>query len=136
MNRHVVTILPDATLSEAAELLCKNELSGAPVVSARGVLEGFISETGLIDVLFDDGARTALASEYMTRDVKIIHPDDSLADAARMLALDGAPQLAVVENDRPVGIITRRELMRHALRTGELLTDPLVELIPWLAPMS
>jgi CBS domain-containing protein len=90
----------------------------------------------LIDVLFDDGARTALASEYMTRDVKIIHPDDSLADAARMLALDGAPQLAVVENDRPVGIITRRELMRHALRTGELLTDPLVELIPWLAPMS
>jgi hypothetical protein len=41
-----------------------------------------------------------------------------------------------VDAGKLVGILTRRDLMNHALRTNELLADPLIELIPSLAPMS
>jgi CBS domain-containing protein len=38
-----------------------------------------------------------------------------------------------LEKGNLVGIVTRRDLMNHALRSGERLTEPLVEYVPELA---
>lgn len=136
MSQFVVTISPDATLSEAAAILCRYNVSGAPVVTASGKLAGFIAEPRLIDVLFDEDVRKTPISEYMIRDVHVVHPEDSLADAARLFVLYGIRRLPVVDEGTLVGIVSRRDLMSYALRTDELLIHPLIELIPALAPMT
>ena len=53
-----------------------------------------------------------------------------------LFALYSFRRLPVVEDGKLVGIVTRRDLMNHALRTNEVLTEPLLELIPSLAPLS
>ncbi len=124
------TVQADDTLINAIKILCQNHVSGAPVVDSDRQVVGFISEPSLMDVLFDENSRSAPVHEYMTLDVHVIRPDDSIANAAMMFTLYGVRRLPVVKNGELVGIVTRRDLLRHALAGGGPLNDPLVELIP------
>jgi CBS domain-containing protein len=136
MNKRVVSIRPDATLAEAIHILTQQHIGGAPVVTAEGAVVGVISELAMIDVVFDSDAKNALVKEYMTAQVHTVHPDDPLSRPAQLFALYSFRRLPVVEDGKLVGIVTRRDLMNYALRSNELLTDPLIELIPSLAPMT
>ncbi len=70
-------------------------------------------------------------SEVMTRQVEVISPDDSIQDAARLMASIDAGVLPVGENDRLVGMITDRDIAIRAVgegrdpkqtRVGEVMT--------------
>lgn len=136
MNKRVVGIRPDVTLAEAIHILTQQHIGGAPVVTAEGAVVGVISELAMIDVVFDSDAKNALVKEYMTAQVHTVHPDDPLSRPAQLFALYSFRRLPVVEDGKLVGIVTRRDLMNYALRSNEVLTDPLIELIPSLAPMT
>jgi CBS domain-containing protein len=118
---------------EAVKILTKHHLSGAPVATSKGELVGFVSEPNLMDVLFHDDVRREKVSQYMTCEVHVVRADDSISAAATMFAMYGIRRLPVVENGHLVGVLTRRDLLSYALLTGEILTEPLVELIPSLA---
>ncbi len=130
MNRRVISVDPKLTLSSAVKLFTENHVGGAPVVDGQGHVLGMISELQLLDVVFDLKARDAPVSDYMTVNFQSVGPHDTLARAAQLFALFSFRRLPVVDAGRLVGIVTRRDLMNHALRTGERLTEPLVELIP------
>jgi acetoin utilization protein AcuB len=51
MTRDVITVPPDYTVEETAQVLQKNRISGAPVVDADGQLIGTITQTDLFRVL-------------------------------------------------------------------------------------
>lgn len=136
MSKNVVAVRPDTTLAGAVELLTQHHIGGAPVISREGALVGVISELALIDVVFDATVRHAPVSQYMAEDVQFVAPTDPLARAAQLFALYSFRRLPVVEHGKLVGVISRRDLMNHALRTNELLTEPLVELIPALAEIT
>ncbi|WP_233575736.1 CBS domain-containing protein [Noviherbaspirillum saxi] len=55
----------------------------------------------------------------MTRDVQIANPDQSIVDAARMMADCDCGILPVGENDRLVGMITDRDIVVRALAQGK-----------------
>jgi acetoin utilization protein AcuB len=51
MTKEVITVPPDFTVEETAEVLEKNKISGAPVVDADGQIVGTITQTDLFRVL-------------------------------------------------------------------------------------
>ena len=51
MTRDVITVPPDFTVEETAQVLQKNRISGAPVVDADGQIVGTITQTDLFRVL-------------------------------------------------------------------------------------
>jgi CBS domain-containing protein len=57
-------------------------------------------------------------NEAMTADVQIANPNQSIQDAARMMAAIDAGVLPVGENDRLVGIITDRDIAVRAVAKG------------------
>ena len=136
MNRDVVTVSPEMTLAEAVRVFTKNRVGGAPVVDQDRRVIGMISELQLLDVVFDLEARDLPVSSYLAPNVQCVLPTDSLAHVGQLFALYSFRRLPVVENDRLVGIVTRRDLMNHALSTGERLAEPLFELIPDLAEVT
>ena len=64
MVRDVVALSPDMSLAEAAEVLVRNEIGGAPVVNEDGVCVGVLTSTDfadsrLYDATFSHGFRKA-----------------------------------------------------------------------------
>jgi CBS domain-containing protein len=58
-------------------------------------------------------------SEVMTRDVRVASPDQSIRDAARLMAELDAGALPVGEHDRLVGMITDRDIAIRAVAHGK-----------------
>ncbi|MGV3654768.1 MAG: CBS domain-containing protein [Noviherbaspirillum sp.] len=58
-------------------------------------------------------------SEAMTRDVHMVQPNQSLIEAARMMADCDCGALPVSDNDRLVGMITDRDIVVRALAQGK-----------------
>lgn len=53
MSKDVVSISPDSTLIEVAEILDKHKIDRLPVIDAKGKLIGIISRTDLLRALLD-----------------------------------------------------------------------------------
>jgi CBS domain-containing protein len=58
-------------------------------------------------------------SEVMTGDVRIASPDDSIRDAAKLMAQSDVGSLPVGENDRLIGMITDRDIVVRAIAKGK-----------------
>jgi CBS domain-containing protein len=136
MSKVVISVRPDATLMDAVKTLTKHHISGAPVVTKKGEVVGFISEPNLMDVIFDSSVRGASVSDYMTPGVHVVDSQDPIAMAATMLAMYGVRRLPVVENGRFIGVVTRRDLLAYSLHNPEPLSEPILELIPQIGDYS
>jgi CBS domain-containing protein len=60
-------------------------------------------------------------NELMTQEVEIVHPDDSLMEAARKMRVRDIGFLPVCDGDRLVGTLTDRDLVLRSVAEG---TDP------------
>ena len=61
-------------------------------------------------------------SEAMTRDVRIARPDQSIREAATVMAEIDAGALPVGEQDRLIGVITDRDIAVRAVAQGKAPT--------------
>lgn len=133
MNRQVKTLGPGATVADAIRFLTQHHIGGVPVVADDGTLVGMISELALIDVVFDKAVEQRPVSKYMAVDVYFVQPDDPISRAAELFTLYAFRRLPVVVDGKLVGIVTRRDIMNHALQWSGSLVDPLMEIFPSLA---
>ncbi|MFH9955945.1 CBS domain-containing protein [Streptomyces roseolus] len=111
MTDDVVTALPDTSFRDVAKLLAEHDISGLPVVDADDHVVGVVSESDLL-------ARRALSARgVMSAPAVTVHAEEAAADAARLMVRRGVERLPVVdEEERLVGIVTRRDLLRVFLR--------------------
>lgn len=58
-------------------------------------------------------------SEIMSRDVEIVHPDDSIQMAARKMRDRGIGFLPVCDGDRLVGVLSDRDIAVRCLAEGK-----------------
>ncbi len=73
--------------------------------------------------------------DIMTKEVQVIHPDDSLQAAAQKMSSHDIGFLPVLEADQLVGVITDRDLVVRGIAQGmnsnamlgrELMTSPVI----------
>ena len=57
-------------------------------------------------------------SDIMTRDVRLLNPDQTIREAARLMAEIDSGALPVSKNDRLVGMITDRDIVIRAVAQG------------------
>ncbi len=112
MVKPVRTILPSASMAEAAKLMRKNRI-GCLVVVERDKLVGIITERDIAyKIVAEEKGPDTLVKEAMTTDLKTVDGDKSLRDAARLMASHLIRRLPVLEGGKLVGIITIEDIMR------------------------
>lgn len=67
--------------------------------------------------------------EAMTRDVRLVKPDQPISEAARLMAELDIGALPVEENDRLVGMITDRDIAVRAVAVGRGPDTPISEVM-------
>jgi CBS domain-containing protein len=67
--------------------------------------------------------------EAMTPDVRLASPDQSIREAADMMADCDAGALPVGEGDRLVGVITDRDIVVRAVARGKSLDTPVRDIV-------
>jgi cystathionine beta-synthase len=111
---------PNETIAEAVAILQEYNVSQMPVVRAEppvvaAEVVGSVSERALLDLLFTGTARlTDSVSQHMSAPLPSIGSIEPASDAVG--ALEGADALLVHEDGKPVGVVTRHDLLVYLAR--------------------
>src|SRR5438128_1908646 len=116
-GRTLVTAESHFTVSHAARLMREHKI-GALVVCEEGRLVGVFTERdALFRVTADDrDAQTTLVRDVMTLDPQTIAPDKPLGHALHMMYEGGSRHVPVLENGKPVGIVSARDAFGPELK--------------------
>ncbi|PWK65198.1 CBS domain protein [Streptomyces sp. CG 926] len=137
MTDEVATVTPHTAFKEVAKLLAQYDVSGAPVLDDEDRVVGVISQTDLLAASVSapgtepaNGApgRIPVTGDLMSAPAITVHAEETAAGAARLMTRRGIERLPVVDvEDRLVGIITRRDLLRTFLRPDAEIRRRVVE---------
>ncbi len=109
MTETPITIYPDATMSQAAELMVENGISGLPV-ERDGEIMGMISSRDMIRYFAEQDVK-AKVGDLMNKELLTVHRHHTIAHVLDEMNVQGISRALVYEdNMSPVGIITRSGL--------------------------
>jgi CBS domain-containing protein len=146
MTKPVITVSPDATIVEAANIMLQRHVSGLPVVE-DDELVGIVSEGDFIrrseigtqhkrgrwlrfilgpgqsasDFVHEHGRRVF---EVMTKDPLTITEDTALAEIVNMMEKNNVKRLPVVRDGTLVGIVSRANLLQAVASLAREVPDP------------
>lgn len=123
MSRTVVSISPEALLQDAMDLILECGVSGLPVVDSQGDLVGIISEADLCLQGVQNSAVTQSVEECMTRVVSTVDENAHVDTIVEMLLGKNIRRVPVVANQKIVGIVSRRDIVRAMSEAGDALPD-------------
>jgi len=115
MARTLVTFTPDMDVLDAVHTLVKHRIAGAPVVDDSGTLVGVLSELDCLKVTLTAGYHEhwgGPVSEYMSTDTKTVDAEMSIIDLAQLFLDSGFRRYPVMQDNRLVGQISRRDVLR------------------------
>jgi CBS domain-containing protein len=115
MTCPVVTIGPQALLTDAIKLLLRHHVSGLPVTAADGTLVGIITEHDLMNFALSGEAADTTVEEAMTRQVIVFSPEADVATLVNALGTRQIRRVPIVDKGRLVGIVSRRDILREML---------------------
>ena len=115
-----VTINPDATVSEAQNLMREYRIGGIPVVDRNGILKGIVTNR---DLRFENNL-TRRISEVMTTSLITSDHRTNLEVAARILQKHKIEKLPIVdEHGKLIGLITYKDITKTKDRPNSCKDD-------------
>ncbi|MDB6014980.1 MAG: hypothetical protein JWL65_7230 [Gammaproteobacteria bacterium] len=135
MTRIPVTVSPDATLADAANLMIKTRVSGLPVVDVKGAVIGMITQgdllrrvelgtegrsPGWLSSFFAPGRAAhdyvlthgRSVREVMTSEVISTSADAPLSEVVALMECQQIKRLPVLQKGHLIGIVSRADLLR------------------------
>ena len=111
-RKNALTLPPDTTVSKAAVMMAKKNVGAVMVVEQEKLLGIFTERDALFRVIAPgrDAGSTRLA-EVMTPEPHTVDPHKSYGYALVMMQEHGFRHAPVIENGKPIGIVTSRNAM-------------------------
>jgi CBS domain-containing protein len=141
MSSPVVTVVPDAAVKHAADLLASNGFTALPVVDDDEGLIGIITEADVVRDRFprdpryritdaynlarDDPARVppSTVGAVMTTPAIGMSSGTDVVDLVAAMLNDRIRSIPIVDGSRVVGIVTRRDLVRALARDDRMIAQ-------------
>jgi CBS domain-containing protein len=104
-------ISPDDTVHDAARVM-RDEDVGAVLLAQQGKLAGILTDRDIVVRSDAEGndPDDVKAGDIATRDVEALTPDQTVQDAARFMREHDVRRVPVVQDGRPVGIVSIGDL--------------------------
>lgn len=125
MSTVVLTVGPDHTLGQAAQLMSQRHVGAAVVVDIEQPGPGIITER---DILQSLGAGQDPASEkvgeHLSTDLTFAEPGWSLEYAAEAMVRGGFRHLIVIDGGEMAGVLSMRDIVRCWVQEGAVSEMP------------
>jgi len=120
MTSQLVLFTPEQSIHEVMKAFIKHRISGGPVVDESGKLVGVISEADCMKEISDSRyfnlpILDKSVAHFMTREVDTIASRTSVFDAASLFSKSSRRRYPVMENNRLVGQVSRKDIVIAAL---------------------
>jgi predicted transcriptional regulator len=124
MNRGVITVGLDTAPIEAFEKMYKEGIRRLFVMDNAGNPQGVVSYSDVIAILgsvkpSSEGKSSLKIEDIMSTNVMTIPSEDNIENAANLMLRADISGLLVLEDEKPVGVITKTDICR--LVAAELL---------------
>lgn len=106
MSKDVIVLTPDMDVQEAADLLVRYRIHGAPVVDAAGMLVGMVS---LVDLVGKPGGTVR---DIMTPDPVVAMEDTPVEELAQLMLDEIVRRVPIVRGGQVVGIVSASDILR------------------------
>jgi CBS domain-containing protein len=128
MTKNPITVNPSATAKDVAEKM-KKENVGTVLVTDGGRLKGIVIDRQIITKVIASGKDPAKVkvSEFMTESPVTASSNMEIEEASRIIGEKGFRRIPVVEDGKPVGIISVADIVEHARTCTECMTNILSE---------
>jgi CBS domain-containing protein len=143
MSSPVITVTPDTTAKDAADLLASNGFTALPVINDDDRLIGIVTEADVVRDRFPRDPRyrnayqeevlgvsarphrpAATVGEVMTTSVISMGAGTDVVDLVTAMLDNKVRAMPIVDGSRVVGIVTRRDLLRVLARDDQqIATD-------------
>ncbi len=122
--RKPVTVEQSITVSEAAQVILENKLSGVVVVDNDTNLVGMLSELdclkAMVSAVYNGNTPGAeIVKDVMTAEVEVNRPDEDIITVAATMLDHKHRRRPVVENGKLIGQVTCRQLLGAIKGFGE-----------------
>jgi CBS domain-containing protein len=114
MSTTLLTLEATATLTEAASAMDARRV-GAVLVMNGERLSGILTERDILHAVATGQVEGTKVGAWMTHDPETVVADERTGHAAAIMLHGGFRHLPVVDGDRPIGIVSIRDLMRLAI---------------------
>lgn len=120
-RKKVLMAPPETSVSTAAELMAQKKVSAVLVVQDERLV-GIFTERDAVYRVIAKGRdpRTTRLAEVMTPDPSTVAPDESFGYAMLMMHERGFRHAPVIENGRPVGIVSARDALDPEMEEFEV----------------
>lgn len=138
MTARPVTVGPERTLGELAEMMIEHDIHAVPVVDDAGSLIGMVTHRELLRHLLPDYLQRAKTGEFraptrsqiqrgstdprliavkdaMARSVLCVSEDQTLSDVANLMSSKDTDRFPVVREGVVVGFLTRADVIRRLI---------------------
>jgi CBS domain-containing protein len=150
MTKKVISVSPEHSVLEAANLMLKNHVSGLPVVDEADNVVGIVSESDflrraeigtprkrnrLLSFIFGHGAEAEdyvrehgrTISEVMTSSPITVNEGAQLTEIVDLMERNNVKRIPVVRDDKLVGIVSRSNLLQVMASLARDIPDPTVD---------
>jgi CBS domain-containing protein len=110
----VRTILPSATVAEAARLMCEESVGALVITDASAVTPlGVITDRDLVWMIAEGlDPQQATVDQFVRGSLQTIHLSDSLSDATQKMRQSGVRRLPIVDQEnRLLGVVALDDIL-------------------------
>ena len=124
MTREFVGVSESDTVIGAVRLMREDGSQGAVVLRGREPV-GTVGADDVLDLIVNAGnVDSATVAEIMHRNAPSLDPDDSVADAASLMATEDTDQVLVSDNGELLRVVMARDIARFTRERTDTVEEP------------
>lgn len=116
MSAPPVTAYADWTVGKVLDLMLDQDVSTLLIMEPSGRMVGLVSESSLLAPAFDPQLRTHPICLHMQRQVASVDVRETIEGLIETFLLHRVRHLPVMEQGRPIGIVSRRDVLRSLMQ--------------------
>jgi CBS domain-containing protein len=118
----ILTITPETLIAEACKILTDKRIGCVIALNPQGKIAGILSERDIVNGLSNIGQpiMNEPATNFMTHNVFVSHPEDSLATLMTIMSLKHIRHLPIVDNNENLlGVISIGDIVNARMKELE-----------------